>query len=63
MNNGPMDKAKGGKDWGWEMEVGGVGESGGGKMETTVPNKIIGIRRKKQERKIEIVSQWEKVEI
>ena len=31
-----MDKAKGGKDGGWEVKVGGVGESGGGKMETTV---------------------------
>ena len=31
-----MDKAKEGKGWGWEVEVGGVGKSGGGKMETTV---------------------------
>ena len=36
MYKGPMDKAKGEKDWGWEVGVGGAGESGGGKMETTV---------------------------
>ena len=33
---GPMDKAKGRKDRGWEIRMGGSGESGGGKMETTV---------------------------
>ena len=33
---GPMGKAKGGKDWGWEVVVGGAGEWGDGKMETTV---------------------------
>ena len=33
MYKGPMDKAK---DWGWEVGVGGAGESGGRKMETTV---------------------------
>ena len=31
-----MDKAKGVCDWGWEVEMGGVGDSGGGKMETIV---------------------------
>ena len=31
-----MDKAKEGKDGGWEVGLGRVGESGGGKMETTV---------------------------
>ena len=31
-----MDKAKVGKDLGWEVRVAGEGESGGGKMETTV---------------------------
>ena len=31
-----MDKAKGELDWGWEVGVGGAGESDGGKMETTV---------------------------
>ena len=36
MYLGPMDKAKGGKDGGWEVGVGGTGENGGGKMETTV---------------------------
>ena len=36
MYKGPMDKAKEGKDGGWEVGLGGVGESGGGKMETTV---------------------------
>ena len=35
MYKGPRDKAKGGKDWGREVEVGGVGESGDEKMETT----------------------------
>ena len=30
-----MDKAKEGKDWGWEVGVGGVGESGSGKIDTT----------------------------
>ena len=34
---GHMDKAKRGKDWGWEVVVGGTGESGGGvKVEITV---------------------------
>ena len=33
---GPTGKAKEGKDGGWEVGLGGVGESGGGKMETTV---------------------------
>ena len=36
MYKGPMDKAKEGKDGGWEVGLGRVGESGGGKMETTV---------------------------
>ena len=36
MYKGPMDKAKGGKDGRWEVVVGSVGKSGGGKMETTV---------------------------
>ena len=36
MCKGPMDKAKGGKDGRWEVVVGRVGKSGGGKMETTV---------------------------
>ena len=36
MYKGPMDKIKEGEDWGWEMRVGGVGESGGGKMDTMV---------------------------
>ena len=36
MYKGPVDKGKGGKDEGWEVGVGGVGESSGGKMETTV---------------------------
>ena len=36
MYKGPVDKARAGKDGGWEVGVGGVGESGGGKMETTV---------------------------
>ena len=36
MYKGPMDKAKGGLDWEWEVEVGKAGQSGGGKMETTV---------------------------
>ena len=36
MYKGPTDKAKAGKDWGWEVEVGGAGESGGRKMETAV---------------------------
>ena len=31
-----MDKAKEGKNWEWEVVVGGAGKSGGGKMETTV---------------------------
>ena len=31
-----MDKAKGGKDGGWEAGEGGAGESSSGKMETTV---------------------------
>ena len=36
MYKGPMDKAKVEKDRGWEVGVGGVGESGGVKIETTV---------------------------
>ena len=36
MYKGPMDKAKGGQDLRWEVGMGGVEESGGGKMETTV---------------------------
>ena len=36
MYKGPMSKAKEGKDGGWEVEVDGAGERGGGKMETTV---------------------------
>ena len=36
MYKGPKDKAKEGKDGGWE--VGGGEESGGRKMETTVSN-------------------------
>ena len=36
MYKGPTDKAKGGKNGGWEVGVGEVGESGGGTMETTV---------------------------
>ena len=36
MYEGPMDKAKVGKDQRWEVGVGGVEESGGGKMKTTV---------------------------
>ena len=36
MYEGPMGKDKGGKDGGQEVGVGGTGESGGGKMETTV---------------------------
>ena len=31
-----MDKAKGEKDGGWEVGVGGVGKSGGRRMESTV---------------------------
>ena len=31
-----MDKAKGWKDQGWEVEMAGVGGIGGGKMETIV---------------------------
>ena len=31
-----MDKAKGGKGWGWEVVSGVVEDIGGGKMETTV---------------------------
>ena len=31
-----MDKAKGEKDWGWEVEVSGTGESGGREIDTTV---------------------------
>lgn len=31
-----MDKAKGKKDWGWELGVGGAGESGSGKVDTIV---------------------------
>ena len=36
MYKGPMNKAKGWKDGGWEVVVGAGGKSGGGKMETTV---------------------------
>ena len=32
---GPMDKAKGGQDRGWEVGMAGVGGSAGGKMEIT----------------------------
>ena len=36
MYKGPMEKAKGVKDEGWEVGVAGVGERGGGRgMETT----------------------------
>ena len=36
MYDRPIDKAKGGKDAGWEVGVGEAGESVVGKMETTV---------------------------
>ena len=36
MYEGPMDRAKRGWDSRWEVGVGRAGESGGGKMETTV---------------------------
>ena len=36
MYVGPMDGAKGEWDWGWEVGMGRVGKSGGGKMETTI---------------------------
>ena len=37
MYKGPRDKAKGRKDGGWEMGMGGAGVgSGVGKMETTI---------------------------
>ena len=37
MYKGPVEKAKGGEDGGWEVGgVGGAGESGGKKMETIV---------------------------
>ena len=36
MYKRPKDKDKEGKDGEWEVGVGGTGESGGGKMETTV---------------------------
>ena len=36
MYKGHMDKAKGGWDWGWEVGEGGMGESGGWKMEKIV---------------------------
>ena len=36
MYKAPMDKAKVGEDGGWEVGMGEVGESSGGKMETTV---------------------------
>ena len=47
MYKGPRDKAKRGKDWGWEV---GVGEEGGngGKMETTVKNNKKNKRKKKK---------------
>ena len=44
MYKGPVDKDKGGQDWGWEMGVGAVGESSGGKMETTVLETIKNIK-------------------
>ena len=31
-----MDRAKGGKDWGWKVGLDGMVESGGGKMEKIV---------------------------
>ena len=34
-----MDKTKGRQDQGWEVGMSGVGERGGGKMETTVLKK------------------------
>ena len=36
MYKGARDKAKGGKDWGWELGVGGTEESSGREMETTI---------------------------
>ena len=36
MYKGPMDKAKVGKDGGWEVGVGRAGKSCSGKMETTI---------------------------
>ena len=42
-----MDQVKGGKDSGWEVGVGGVGQSGGGKMETTVLKQQFKKRKKK----------------
>ena len=37
MYKGPVDKAKGEKDGGWQVRVGMAGESGSRKMETTIP--------------------------
>ena len=36
MYRGQMDKAKGSQEQGWEVGLGEAGESGGGKMKTTV---------------------------
>ena len=36
MYKGHMNKAKGGQDWGWKVEMAGVRQSGGREMETTV---------------------------
>ena len=39
MYKGPMDKAEGEKDWGWEVGLGGVGESVTGKWRQLYLNK------------------------
>ena len=50
MYEGPMDRAKGGWDWGWDVGVGRVGGSGGGKMGTTVfKHQYIKESKKKEE--------------
>ena len=56
MYKGPTDKAKDGYDWGWEVVVGGAGESGVGKVETMYLNNNKKIKLKKQLKKISALS-------
>ena len=54
MYIGHMDKAKWGKDWGWEVGVSRVGESADGKMKITLleqqKKKGKKLKRKKREK-------------
>ena len=45
-----MDKTKEGQDQGWGVGMAGVGESGGGKMETTVLEQQLNFKKEKEKK-------------